>query len=472
MLRPYVVSMPALPLHDYLNGLVDRYERPTFIDDDPIAIPHGFDDARDREVIGLYAALLAWGRRATIMAKLAELCERMRMRPYAFVRDFDPERDGPRLDGFKHRTFQPSDAFHLTRALSALLREHGSLEPVFARHLPPDAPHVGPAIQGFSESVMSAVPDVPAAAAEAPRPAFDRQRVQAPRDVPPLDGPTRPRRFRRVVGHLPRPTRPPARRAHGAAGAGARPPHAEAGRLARRARAHRTLPRLRRLPTRAATTSLSSDRAPTATNIRQHSWSESYPRLRDEPQQIVAVALQLGRADTFDGEKRVVAVGPGAGDGVERAVVEDDVRRDALRLRLLGPPRFERAEEVHADLVERAGLHRRLDAGAGGRAAPGHRHLERDGLAVSERAPSRRRQLDDGILGPDDLEVARRDELFVQPVDIVLRHEAEAAVVRRLRVLAAVHPLRIGTREQLHERLPPDAPLQALRRVEQAECDA
>ncbi len=162
MLRPYVVSMPALPLHDYLNGLVDRYERPTFIDDDPIAIPHGFDDARDREVIGLYAALLAWGRRATIMAKLAELCERMRMRPYAFVRDFDSERDGPRLDGFKHRTFQPSDAFHLTRALSALLREHGSLEPVFARHLPPGAPHVGPAIQGFSESVMSAVPDVPA----------------------------------------------------------------------------------------------------------------------------------------------------------------------------------------------------------------------------------------------------------------------------------------------------------------------
>ena len=149
-----------LDLRAYLDGLVSRYERPAFIADDPISVPHGFDDPRDREVIGLYAALLAWGRRATIMNKLAELCERMRYRPYAFVRDFD-EGNAACLDGFKHRTFQPADAVHLTRALSALLREHGTVERAFARHLAPDAPDIGPAIQGFSESVMTAVPDIP-----------------------------------------------------------------------------------------------------------------------------------------------------------------------------------------------------------------------------------------------------------------------------------------------------------------------
>lgn len=148
-------------LKAYLDGLVARYERPTFIADDPISIPHGFDDAHDREVIGLYAALLAWGRRATIMNKLAELCERMRYRPLAFVRDFQPARDAACLDGFKHRTFQPSDALHLTRALSTLLRKHGTMENAFARHLPADAADIGPAIQGFSESVMTAVPGVP-----------------------------------------------------------------------------------------------------------------------------------------------------------------------------------------------------------------------------------------------------------------------------------------------------------------------
>jgi uncharacterized protein (TIGR02757 family) len=151
---------PDLP--SYLDALVRRFEQAAFIEHDPIAVPHQFDDPLDREVIGLYAALLAWGRRATLLAKLAELCERMAYRPYRFVRDFDPVRDGPRLAGFTHRTFQPDDAVHLTRALSEILRQRGSIEGAFAAHLPAGAEHVGPAIQGFSEEVMQCVPDVPA----------------------------------------------------------------------------------------------------------------------------------------------------------------------------------------------------------------------------------------------------------------------------------------------------------------------
>ncbi len=45
--------MPTLDaLKTYLDGLVARFEQPAFIQDDPIAIPHGFDDPRDQEVIG------------------------------------------------------------------------------------------------------------------------------------------------------------------------------------------------------------------------------------------------------------------------------------------------------------------------------------------------------------------------------------------------------------------------------------
>ncbi len=157
--------MAAVPsvaeLKSYLDALVDRYEQPAFIADDPIAIPHGFDDPRDQAVIGLYAALLAWGRRATIMNKLEELCERMGYAPYAFVRDFDPERDRAALDGFVHRTFQPVDAFWLTHNLSLLLQAHGTIEHLFARHLSSEAPDVGPAIQGFSHAVMHAHPQTP-----------------------------------------------------------------------------------------------------------------------------------------------------------------------------------------------------------------------------------------------------------------------------------------------------------------------
>ncbi|MEM6784147.1 MAG: TIGR02757 family protein [Bacteroidota bacterium] len=149
----------ALELKPRLDDLVERYERAAFIADDPISVPHGFDDPRDQEVIGLYAALLAWGRRSVILQKAADLAARMDYRPYAFVRDFDAERDGARLAGFKHRTFQPQDVLALTAALSHLIHKHGTIEGAFAAHLPADrAPNevgdIGPAIQGFSDAVL------------------------------------------------------------------------------------------------------------------------------------------------------------------------------------------------------------------------------------------------------------------------------------------------------------------------------
>lgn len=149
------------PFKPYLDRLVEKYETPAFIGNDPISLPHAFSSRGDREVIGLYAAVLAWGRRATILNKLHDLCKRMRFSPHDFVRHFNPERDSHYLAGFKHRTFQPEDAFHFTRALAAMLRKYETLENAFAIHLLPDGDHIGPALQGFSDEMMQIVPDIP-----------------------------------------------------------------------------------------------------------------------------------------------------------------------------------------------------------------------------------------------------------------------------------------------------------------------
>jgi uncharacterized protein (TIGR02757 family) len=142
-----------------MDGLVRRYEQPGFIAGDPVSIPHGFDDPRDREIVGLFAALLAWGRRSTILASMEALCERMHWRPHAFVRDFDPERDAAQLDGFRHRTFGPGDAVGLVRALSAALERYGSIERAFAVGLPAGADDVEAGLESFSGMLASIVPD-------------------------------------------------------------------------------------------------------------------------------------------------------------------------------------------------------------------------------------------------------------------------------------------------------------------------
>ena len=146
-------------LRDRLDALAALYERPAFIDADPVALPHAFEDPTDQEVIGLYAALLAWGRRSVVVAKLEELVERMGGRPHRFVRDFGPHA-AARLDGFKHRTFTSADAVALTAAVGATLRRYGSLGAAFAAGLRPDSPDVGPGIQHFSDTLTAAAPGV------------------------------------------------------------------------------------------------------------------------------------------------------------------------------------------------------------------------------------------------------------------------------------------------------------------------
>lgn len=150
-----------------LSDLADHFQQPHFIQYDPISIPHGFDDPADQEVIGLFSALLAWGRRDIMLRKLAELCERMDYQPARFIRDFQSS-DGERaLLDFKHRTFQPDDAIWLCRNLSSCLQDAGSIVNIVRRGLESGSgkggtEHIGPAIELLSSSILGADPDTPA----------------------------------------------------------------------------------------------------------------------------------------------------------------------------------------------------------------------------------------------------------------------------------------------------------------------
>ena len=153
---PDPAAPPADPaaLGPWLLALADRYEQPAFLAGDPLGAVHAFDDPADREAIGLFAAVLAWGRRQTILGKLADLVERMDGRPDRFVRTATPERALRALDGFKHRTFTPADAVGLTLALRDALAAHGTLGALFATAAA-GAPAIGPGLQALSDTLLS-----------------------------------------------------------------------------------------------------------------------------------------------------------------------------------------------------------------------------------------------------------------------------------------------------------------------------
>ena len=91
-------------LRAFLEEQVDTYNRPAFIENDPISIPHRFRQLQDIEISGFVAAVLAWGQRKTIINKCTEFLGYMDNAPYDFVR-FHREADLKPFLNFKHRTF-------------------------------------------------------------------------------------------------------------------------------------------------------------------------------------------------------------------------------------------------------------------------------------------------------------------------------------------------------------------------------
>ena len=120
-------------LKGFLDRKVDEYNRPGFIENDPVCIPHRFERKQDQEISAFFAAVLAWGQRKTIIHKCTDLMSRMDNAPFDFVTHHQ-ETDLKSLLGFKHRTFNDTDLLYFIRFFRLHYGQYPSLEDAF---LPP-----------------------------------------------------------------------------------------------------------------------------------------------------------------------------------------------------------------------------------------------------------------------------------------------------------------------------------------------
>ncbi len=119
-----------IDLKDFLEAKVEQFNRPGFIENDPISIPHLYKKKQDIEIAGLFAAVLAWGQRATIIAKTKELMALMDNAPHDFLLHHR-EKDLRRFEKFKHRTFNAIDTVYFMEFLGQYYKEKDSLEDAF-----------------------------------------------------------------------------------------------------------------------------------------------------------------------------------------------------------------------------------------------------------------------------------------------------------------------------------------------------
>jgi uncharacterized protein (TIGR02757 family) len=124
-------------LKEFLNEKAAYYDRPKFIENDPIQIPHLFSKKEDIEIAGFLVATIAWGNRRSIINNGRRIMDLMGQSPYDFVMDHSEKNIQP-LSRFVHRTFNGGDLIYFIKALRYIYKQHNGLEAVFSRYAEKD----------------------------------------------------------------------------------------------------------------------------------------------------------------------------------------------------------------------------------------------------------------------------------------------------------------------------------------------
>lgn len=119
-----------LQVKKILDEKVRLYNQPSFINDDPVSVPHQFTRQQDIEIAGLFAAVLAWGNRTTIINNCSKLMQWMDNSPHEFIL----HHSAPELKHFLkfvHRTFNATDLLYFFSFLKYHYKAFDSLEDAF-----------------------------------------------------------------------------------------------------------------------------------------------------------------------------------------------------------------------------------------------------------------------------------------------------------------------------------------------------
>lgn len=139
-------------LKDFLDEKVQLYNSPTFIESDPIQIPHQFSKKEDIEIAGFLIATIAWGNRKSIITNGNKMMHLLDQSPHDFVFNAS-KNDIQSLAPFVHRTFNAIDFQFFVESLQHIYKHHSGLEQVFSQGV--TANSTQPAIHSFRKVFFS-----------------------------------------------------------------------------------------------------------------------------------------------------------------------------------------------------------------------------------------------------------------------------------------------------------------------------
>jgi uncharacterized protein (TIGR02757 family) len=143
-------------LGESLERLYREFDYAARVGRDAIQFPLRYADPRDREIVSLLTACLAYGRVELFGRALDGVLATMGPSPAAFVAGFEPRRDAGAFAGFRYRFNRPRDLVAFCIATRDLLARHGTLEKCFLAGDGDGRGPIGPALERFVRAFLDA----------------------------------------------------------------------------------------------------------------------------------------------------------------------------------------------------------------------------------------------------------------------------------------------------------------------------
>ncbi len=114
-----------------LEGLYALYNHREFVHPDPLEFLYGYPDPLERELVGLIASSLAYGRVVQILKSVGFVLERMGPSPRAFLMESSPKEIIAVFSGFRHRFTTGEDMAAMLLGARDVIGRYGSLYECF-----------------------------------------------------------------------------------------------------------------------------------------------------------------------------------------------------------------------------------------------------------------------------------------------------------------------------------------------------
>ncbi|NDY41493.1 TIGR02757 family protein [Dissulfurirhabdus thermomarina] len=141
-----------------MEALYRRRNRRALVHPDPLEFLYRYPDVRDREVAGLVASALAYGRVRQILAAVGRVLDLLGPAPAARVSAAGPAELACLLSGFRHRFSGGGEVAALLAAAGRAIHRHGSLEACFRAGLRPGHETTAAAVEAFARELRGLAP--------------------------------------------------------------------------------------------------------------------------------------------------------------------------------------------------------------------------------------------------------------------------------------------------------------------------